>query len=136
MDILLTADQVAEAYEGDIPEERMGWVEQKIGETYRLLAGRCPVARRRVEADPADALVADVVTRAVLRLVRDDTPLYKSESEDGYSYTKNSLVASGDIWFPDSDLAALGCGGGGGFGVSRVRPDRLFASPRRRGGWW
>ncbi|WP_269929106.1 Gp19/Gp15/Gp42 family protein [Kocuria massiliensis] len=141
----MTFQDVVDSYEGDIPEGDRDLIERRIEEAFRLLYGMCPVTRRRVEDDTVDRqLVADVVIRAILRLVRDDDPVFKSESENGYSYTKNSLTASGNLWFPDADLTALGCGRASAVGSAEVRTDRKFAyphnriSPRvtRRGGWW
>ncbi len=57
--------------------------------------------------DPAKLpLIQDVLENAVARVVRNPEGL-KSESEGDYSYTLNALDASGNIWFPDSDLDAI-----------------------------
>lgn len=133
-------EDVARSFEGDIPDEDRALVEQRIAEAFRLLYGICPVVRVRVENRQVDPdLVADVIIRAVLRPIRDDSPIYKSESENGYSYSKDSLVASGGLWFPEADLTALGCGRAVAFGSTRVAPDPGFARPSRRiarGRWW
>lgn len=134
---IVTVEDIALRYEHDLPVEKEQWVGQKIREATRLLFARCPVAARKVENGSGGAeyseLVVDIICRAVLRVVRDDSPMYQSEAEDGYSYTKNNLVASGDIWFPDVELLALGCTNARRrFGSVKTRPDRLFSDTRRR----
>lgn len=58
-------------------------------------------------ADPTKLLlIQDVLENAVARVLRNPEGL-KSESEGDYSYTLNSLDASGNIWFPDSEVDAL-----------------------------
>lgn len=137
----LTFNDIAGSYEGELPEDQREWVETKIGEAIRLLQGICPKLRDSCSLDhPRADLVRDVVTRAVLRVVRDEDPTLKTESENGYSYSKNALTASGDLWFPEKDLAALRCGPAKAkIGSAKTAPDPVFASPRRvtrRGGWW
>lgn len=140
--------QVREAYEGDMPDEQESFVEAKILEAFRLLYGLCPRSKHVPTWDvDRQGLVRDTVIRAVLRVIRDEDPTLKSESENGYSYTKDSLVSSGNLWFPDADLRALGCDPGSNaagrrIGSVKTRPDPVFAGTQRRrvitsrGGWW
>jgi len=74
---------------------------------------RSALARRGCDLDQivlADgnraALARDVLENAVVRVLRNPEG-YKSESEDGYSYTLSALDASGNIWFPANDLDEL-----------------------------
>lgn len=128
-------DAVAEAYEGEIDredEQTVRWLTGQIDKAVRALFAECPTLPRRVDAQQIDRLlVQDVVVDAVLRVLRDEDPTIKSESESGYSYTKNALSASGDIWFPEKDLRRLGCtGGAGGFvGTARTKPSRPWGWP-------
>lgn len=128
-------DAVANAYEGEIDREdetTVRWLTEQIDKAVRALIGDCPTLLRRLAAKSVDALlVQDVVVDAVLRLVRDEDPTMKSESESGYSYTKNPLTASGDIWFPDKDLRRIGCKAAtdGFVGTARVKASRPFGWP-------
>jgi hypothetical protein len=58
-------------------------------------------------ADPTKLLlIQDILENAVARVLRNPEGL-KSESEGDYSYTLNALDASGNIWFPDSEIDAI-----------------------------
>lgn len=131
------------SYEGEPADQEL--VKQRLAEAERLLFGLCPSARLRAQSEDTLPLVQDVIIRAVLRTLRVENPTMRSESEGNYSYTRDALSASGNLWFPREDLAALGCGSRGGkVGSTSVRPSQTFAPtgvPRRRyvhrgGGWW
>lgn len=92
------------------------WVASLLDKAERKLILVCPSLRMRVAADDTLALAAaDIVVDAVARVVRtgEDEIGFRSESEDGYSYTRDPLVKSADIWFPDKDIKLLGCGSEG-----------------------
>ncbi|MGX5360085.1 Gp19/Gp15/Gp42 family protein [Kocuria sp. KH4] len=131
----ITVEAVTETYEGDIDledEQTVTWLQGQIDKAVRALLGDCPTLLRRWAAKTVDhLLVQDVVVDAVLRVVRDEDPTMKGESESGYSYTKNPLMASGDIWFPDKDLRRIGCKAveGGFVGKARTKPRQPWGWP-------
>lgn len=132
----VSVDDLVAAYEGVIDKqdpETQNWLKYQIGKAERALIGECPSLPRRIAAGSVDVdLVKDVVVDAVLRLVRDEDPTLKTESENGYSYSKNALSASANIWFPDKDLARIGCKAvdAGFMGTARVSTRAPWA-----GGW-
>ena len=134
--LTVTVDDLVDAYEGAIDtqdSETQNWLKYQIGKAERALIGECPSLPRRIAAGSVDVeLVRDVVVDAVLRLVRDEDPTLKTESENGYSYSKNALSASANIWFPDKDLARIGCKAvdAGFVGTARVSTRAPWA-----GGW-
>lgn len=104
----LTFDQVSDSYEGTIHSSKRAWVERKTDEAVRELLSKVPDILTRIEAGTLDPdLVRDKAIGAVLRVVRNPTG-YEQESEGDYSYRLNNRVASGDIWYPESDLVSLG----------------------------
>lgn len=134
--LMVSVDDLVAAYEGVIDNqdsETQNWLKYQIGKAERALIGECPSLPRRIAAGSVDVdLVRDVVVDAVLRLVRDEDPTLKTESENGYSYSKNALSASANIWFPDKDLARIGCKAvdAGFVGTARVSTRAPWA-----GGW-
>ena len=132
----VSVDDLVAAYEGVIDQNdpvTMEWLKHQIGKAERALIGECPSLPRRLASGAVDGeLVKDVVVDAVLRLVRDEDPTLKTESENGYSYSKNALSASANIWFPDKDLARIGCKAvdAGFVGTARVSTRSPWA-----GGW-
>lgn len=89
----------------------------------RLLA-----RRRRLPEWVASGLVhrddvIDVVASAMERVTLNPGAL-KSEAEGDYRYEVNQLVASGNIWFPDDELAQITPGGSTStaIGTAHVRP--------------
>jgi hypothetical protein len=104
----ITFDQVDDSYEGTIAADRKPWVENKIDEAVRELISKIPNILSRIDAGDLDPdLVRDKAVAAVLRVVRNPTG-FEEESEGDYRYRLNPLVASGDIWYPEKDLTALG----------------------------
>lgn len=92
----------------------MAWVSKMLEKAERRLFALCPAARWKVSRGDAQAIAIakDLVIEAVARVARvePESVGYRSETEDGYSYTVDPLTRAGNIWFPDSDLAQLGCG--------------------------
>ena len=129
----LTVEDIDHAYERRIDmddTETVKYIDHQIGKAIRKLLGLCPTLARRIANKTVDIdTVKDVVTDAVLRIVRDEDPTIKSESEGGYSYAKNALAASANLWFPDADLAMIGCreASEGFVGSGRLKPRRPWA---------
>lgn len=102
-------------YEGELDLDKLDdWYQDKIDEAVRLLIRRAPSIVSRIAnydaglgtgLDPA--FVQDKVVNAVLRVIRDPEGL-ESESEGSYSYKRNPVVASGNIWYTKEELADLG----------------------------
>lgn len=94
------------------------------------IAGAELTARFPFLADPQGAsqqrravLAQGIIARAVARVLRNPAAQegFASESEGGYSYSLQKLDASGNLWFPDSDLALLReSGRTAGVGSSRI----------------
>jgi len=122
-------------FEGELDLENLDeWYQEKIDEAVRLILRKGPTLISRMAAYDPDtgagidpAFVKDKVIGAVLRVLRDPEGL-ESESEGNYSYKRNPVVASGNIWFTKDELADLG------IGTAVVqRPRTVFASTRY--GW-
>jgi len=126
-DLGITIEEVTASYEGVIAEQKFPWVNGKIDEAVRALLSYMPDIPDRILLGTLDPLlVSDKVVAAVLRVVRNPTG-YDEEQEGDYRYRLNKLVASGDIWFPDKDLIALGW-------VSPTKqsmPRTVFSKPSR-----
>lgn len=90
------------------------WAQYMLEKAERKLFALCPSAESRVRQGNARtiAIAKDLVIEAVARVARVDPAAVglRSESEHGYSYTVDPLTRAGNIWFPDADLAQLGCG--------------------------
>lgn len=104
----VTFEEVAASYEGTIPVQKADWVNTKIDEAVRELIAIIPNIPARIEAGTLDPdLVTDKVVGAVLRVVRNPTGI-EQEGEGDYNYRLRNTVASGDIWYQEKDLVALG----------------------------
>lgn len=122
-------ENVSLMYDGVIAEEDHAYVQGLVDKAVRILLSDCQGLRARVDSGKVDKdLVVDAITDAVLRVLNDTDPTLKSESEDGYSYTKNALAASPDIWITDKWLKRLGCEGNAEAGPRSARA-------RVRSGW-
>lgn len=97
-------------YEGELDSSNQTFYQMKVDEAVRLLLRKCPGLQDRIEKKLLDIdFVHDVVAKAVLRVIRNPEG-FTSESEGNYSYSLGNRVASGDLWYQDSELADLGCG--------------------------
>lgn len=102
-------------YEGELDLENLDeWYQDKIDEAVRLLIRKIPNLVSRIAAHDAAAgtgldplFVKDKVMGAVLRVLRDPEGL-SEESEGNYSYKRNPVVASANIWYTKDELADLG----------------------------
>lgn len=125
-------ENVSLMYDGVIAVEDEEYVQGLVDKAVRILLSDCKGLLARVETGEVDKdLVVDAITDAVLRVLNDTDPTLKSESEDGYSYTKNALAASPDVWITDRWLRRLGCGGNveGRPHSARVRVRRGWLMP-------
>lgn len=122
-------------YEGELDLDNLDdWYQEKIDEAVRLLIRKAPnLVARMTSYDPTTGVgldpefVRDKVIGAVLRVVRDPDGI-ESETEGNYSYKRNPIVASANIWYTKDELADLG------ISVSAtVKPRTVFASTRY--GW-
>lgn len=106
--LVLTSDDVRDAYEGTISTDQVRWVERKLDQAVRELYAIIPTLKARVENESIDVdLVKDKVIDAVLRVVRNPLGIDR-EGEGDYTIHLRNTVASGDIWYQDKDLIQLG----------------------------
>jgi hypothetical protein len=123
-----------ESYEGELDLENLDeWYQQKIDEAVRLLIRKAPnIVARMAAYDPATGtgldpdFVKDKVVGAVLRVLRDPEGI-SEETEGNYSYRRNPVVASANIWYTKDELADLGISAG------TDKPRTVWASTRY--GW-
>lgn len=121
------------SYEGELDLDNLDeWYQEKLDEAVRLLIRKVPTVVSRMAAyDPSTgvgidpAFVKDKVIGAVLRVMRDPEGI-KRETEGNYSYERNPIVASGNIWYTKDELADLGAS-------VKALPRTVFASNRY--GW-
>lgn len=122
------------SYEGELDLDNLDeWYQEKLDEAVRLLIRKVPsIVARMAAHDPSTgagidpAFVKDKVVNAVLRVVRDPDSTFKSESEGNYSYQRDPLASSSNIWYTKDELADLGAG-------VVIKPRTVFASNRY--GW-
>lgn len=92
----------------------MAWLDSQLAKAERKLFALCPDTETRIRQGDARtiAIAKDLLIEAVARVARvaPEAVGFRSESEDGYSYSVDPLSRAGNIWFPDADLAQLGCG--------------------------
>lgn len=124
--LAITSEEVQYELRGTLDMNDAGisdWVMTQVEKAERRLYAQCPKTKSRIEGnDKATADMAkDIIIEAVARVARTkaDEVGIKSESEDGYSYTVDPLTRSGNIWFPEKDLALLGCGAVGDVFIPR-----------------
>lgn len=102
-------------FDGEVIRRTPEFISLAISRALVTLKGKCPnvayALNHQDEADPDYLfLVKSVIVDAVVRLVNDDRSGFLSEKESSYEYTRDRLAASSNIWFPEADLEALGCG--------------------------
>jgi hypothetical protein len=123
-----------ESYEGELDLENLDeWYQQKIDEAVRLLIRKAPnIVARMAAYDPVTGtgldpeFVKDKVVGAVLRVLRDPEGI-SEETEGNYSYRRNPVVASANIWYTKDELADLG------ISAAADKPRTVWASTRY--GW-
>ena len=126
----ITPDEVKDRYEGTIDESQERWFSKTVDRAVRKLIQVAPGIEDRIASGVLDPeFVRDKVADAVLRVVRNPEG-FDREAEGDYSYQMNKLVASGNLWYPESDLAELG------FAVStNTTPKTVFSRPTIFGGY-
>lgn len=123
----ITLSQVAASYEKTISPQKTAWVNQKIDEAVRELLSIIPDIPARIDAGSLDPdLVTDKVVAAVLRVVRNPEGI-EQEGEGDYNYKLRNTVASGDIWYQEKELTALGWIAP----TKRDTPRTVFSRPSR-----
>ena len=135
---IITTQDVLASFEGTLEETGMSleWLQARLEEAVLLLRKQCPNAKSIMDnayPDPEDlALIRIIISRAIHRLLRDDAPGYQSETESGYTYVKNPQEVSSNLWYPDKDLALLGCKPGAkAIGTARLGTSSVYAAPKR-----
>lgn len=121
-------------YEGELDLENLDeWYQEKVDEAVRLLLRKVPnIVARMAAYNPTTGegidplFVKDKVLGAVMRVLRDPEGM-QSETEGNYSYKRNPIVASGNIWYTKDELADLGAND------TVDKPRTIFASTRY--GW-
>lgn len=104
----ITFEMVQNSYDKPIAPERAAWVNQKIDEAARELLSYIPNLLERISLGLVDQeFVNDKVIGSVLRVVRNPEG-FETETEGDYAYRLNKTVASGDIWYLERDLIAMG----------------------------
>lgn len=103
----VSKEEVIKRYEGDLSLLPVVYVETKILDAIQLIKDECPTAIIRLQSGTLStttyyAVVADIV----LRVFRNPGGM-ESESEGGYSYRRNAVVASGNLWLTDRDKNRL-----------------------------
>lgn len=126
--LAVTLDEVKRSYEGTITTDEIPWATDIVDKAVRELLNKIPSITSRVAAGTLDRdYVVDKVGEAVHRVLRNPEGM-ASETEGDYSYRLRTIMASGNIWYPDADLIALGYISG-----KNSVPKTVFATPSR--GW-
>lgn len=109
-----TAQDVETSLMRSLHESEAQYVEKLLSRAENLIKVRIPSLTERVkENQQFSVLVAQVEAEAVARIFRaENSGIYTSETEDGYSYRLNLKVASGllDI-LPEEWARLMGTGG-------------------------
>lgn len=101
-----------------------------IGDAQDLIDAEAPAAQVRLDAGTLTAnLYKRVVADVVLRVVRNPDG-FNAEAAGDANVSRNQLVASGDLWLSDRDVARL-TGAGPTVGTIHTRPARLGCGPAR-----
>lgn len=105
----VTREDVAVRYEGDLDAEfRSDYVDAQVGDavSFVMTRWRTQIASRFASGLLDDNLYKRTISDAVLRVIRNPGGL-ASENEGGYGYSTRATVASGNLWFTDSDIDTL-----------------------------
>jgi len=126
--LAVTLDEVLASYEGTIVTDELTWATDIVDKAVRELINKIPSIPSRVAAGTLDReYVVDKVGEAAHRVYRNPEGM-ASETEGDYSYRLRTIMASGNVWYPDSDLIALGYTNG-----KNSVPRTVFSTPSR--GW-
>lgn len=125
--LAVTLDEVLLTYEGHIDSSQTEWALGIVDKAVRELVNKIPNLPERVAAGALDReWVVDKIGEAVHRVLRNPEG-FESEQEGGYSYKLRSIMASGNIWYLDADLIAMG------YQDKRDVPRTVYAKTSR--GW-
>lgn len=125
--LAVTLDEVALSYEGEILTDQLEWAEDKVDKAVRELVNKIPSIPSRVAAGTLDRdYVVDKISEAVHRVLRNPEGM-ESETEGDYTYRLRTIMASGNLWYPDADLIALG------YQKGKSIPRTVYSTPSR--GW-
>lgn len=105
---LTSVEQVLTGYHGSVDDH--DWVQDQIDETEDELSAKLGDLTAWAAAD-ADRLrkLQRVTKRVVRRSLRNPDGL-KTEQSGDYAYSRDPLVASGNVWISDADWRLLGVG--------------------------
>lgn len=124
--LAVTLDEVQASYEGELFTDQLPWASNIVDKAVRELLNKIPSITDRVTAGTLDReYVVDKISEAAHRVFRNPEGM-ESETEGDYSYRLRTIMASGNVWYPDSDLIALGY-------VKKQPVRTVFATPSR--GW-
>lgn len=144
---IATADDVKAALRREFRGDEESYIASLLSKAENLIRVRYKSLDELVLDEVVFDLVRNIEAEAAARVLRaDDGGIYKSETEDGYSYQLNYMVASGllDILEKEWDALARATGGRGvrtvapvtdGYAAARYRswgpnislpPDRQF----------
>lgn len=114
-------NDVAARYEGDLLAEfRADYLTTQVGDAVAFATSRwrAPIMARLASGHLTESLWKRTISDAVLRVLRNPGG-YASENEGGYGYSTRASVASGNLWFTDTDIETL-CGPEQSFGLGTV----------------
>lgn len=119
-DNITSPEDVASGFTGDASDQNL--VNPLIARAERKLAARLGNLTIWAGSNPDRiAAIKDVVSEMVQRVLRSGGSAFKSESDDGYSYTIDPVAASASLWVTDSNWEQLvGPQTGVGFGSARL----------------
>lgn len=109
---------VREGYEGAIKDDR--YVQGLINKAERRLARRLGPLDTWASTPARIEDVKDVVSSMVQRVLRNEGSINKSESDGDYSYTRDPLAASANLWVTNDEWDQLLGPAGPGVGTIRV----------------
>lgn len=149
-----TREDVETSLMRELTSEEEKYIGALLERAENLIRVRIPNLSDRSAQEPDfSSLVAQVEAEAVARVLRaENSGIYKSESEDGYSYQLNMMVASGLLDILPAEWERLTGSGGlkmvapatDGYAARRlggVRPDLAFqyvfpAPQHLNAHWW
>lgn len=117
---ITSPDDVREGFDRDVPGSSDEYVLGLIRKAERRLARRLGPLVEWAHTEARREDVRDVVSSMVQRVLRNDGSINKSESDGDYSYTRDPLAASANLWVTDDEWAQLVGPSGPGVGTMRI----------------
>ncbi len=105
----MTIQDVADRYEGSLEDEfESRYLLAQLGDAIDFAASRwrSRIEERLRSGELTPNLYKRVISDAVMRVVRNPAG-YSAENEGGYGYSTRASVASGNLWFTDTDITTL-----------------------------